>query len=247
MVRDATRAALQMLLTLLELATDFGAFWVIANFVLMLNNLNENYSGPLEPKAALPCIRSTLDACAGNLVDSCSGLCCPSSYSCARSPLVGLYCQDAMVTCGDHNWCRDFADIPGDCSTEVCRNHRMVREVMMVTLVLCGAAAIIDVLDVFLCLLLSDCVKIKAVMNMTSGLVKLVAFGVLIGASTESALATLATAQCFDDDGQSTLHEARQYLVYYAVMQVVSSLLSLALAPLSAYYGGKLQGLPYVK
>merc|ERR550525_1517950 len=87
----------------------------------------ENSTGELR-SVNLPCIRSTLDECSNTDTDKCWSYCCPpaSGYFCFRSPVVGLMCQDSTSQCGDMNWCRDFADIPRTCATEVCKTHKMV-------------------------------------------------------------------------------------------------------------------------
>lgn len=73
------------------------------------------------------------------------------------------------------------------------------------------------------------------------------AFMVVIGAGTQDFITELYDGQCFNKDGMTAVQETGQYLVSFIVSETISGMLSLMLAPISAYYGGKLIGVPYVK
>merc|ERR1712032_1508310 len=110
--------------------------------------MNENFRGGDPKTNILPCIRSTMDDCDNAQVDECWDYCCPKGYFCYRSPVVGLFCQDGSVTCGDFNWCRDFADIPRSCPTEVCKTHQMVTKVTAASYILAALGIFLDLIDV---------------------------------------------------------------------------------------------------
>lgn len=240
------RALVQLFLTGLTLATAITSMafaYVFGNYV---DQMSENFRGELQSKS-WPCIRSTLAECDGNQVDKCWDYCCPPGYFCARSPIVGLYCQDGTTNCGDHNWCRDFADIPQTCPTETCKEFQMVERVSSWSYVLSCIGIFLDLVDVITICTVPDLVIFKSGVNIFSSLMKWVAFGVVLGAGTQSFLSNLSEAQCYNGDGMQMVSAAMGYFWSYAVVQVLSASLSLLLAPISAYYGGKLQGVPYVK
>ena len=57
----------------------------------------------------------------------------------------------------------------------------------------------------------------------------------------------LSRNQCYNAAGMTAMRATGTYLVSFHTAEVLSALLSLMLAPLSAYFGGKLIGVPYVK
>eukprot|EP00446_Apocalathium_sp_SHHI-4_P027399 CAMPEP_0177257064 /NCGR_PEP_ID=MMETSP0367-20130122/57314_1 /TAXON_ID=447022 ORGANISM="Scrippsiella hangoei-like, Strain SHHI-4" /NCGR_SAMPLE_ID=MMETSP0367 /ASSEMBLY_ACC=CAM_ASM_000362 /LENGTH=180 /DNA_ID=CAMNT_0018711067 /DNA_START=86 /DNA_END=629 /DNA_ORIENTATION=+ len=180
----------------MTLVTACLAFVWAFYFEQFMDEMLKNYKG--EPATTfLPCLRSTLDACENSVQDECYTYCCPRGYFCARSPIVGLYCQDGSNECQTFNWCRDFADIPGTCPTVVCKTHQTVLRVTAWSFILAAIGIVLD-------------------------LVLQLGRHVIVGSA------------------------AGAYLLY-CTLQSVSAILSLCLAPLSAYYGGKLQGIPYVK
>lgn len=217
----------------------------------LLTQLEANYKGALKSEV-LPCLRSTLDVCGNDRDDQCWDRCCPPGYVCQRSPLVGLYCQDGSNVCGGGDpvkfkWCRDFADIPLSCKSEVCQNKAMVHDMTLPAFFLAGIGVVFDVIDCVIFFATPDAVACKAGVNLASSLVKWIAFCVVLGAGTEDFMTELYDNQCFNKDGMAAVQETGQYLVSFVVCEVISGLLSLMLAPISAYYGGKLIGVPYVK
>jgi len=244
--RCGIRPVLQTFLTGLTLATAVVAFVFAFIFENHVFQLSDNFRGELQT-VNLPCIRSPLEECDNGKVDKCWDYCCPAGYFCARSPVVGLYCQDGTVTCGDFVWCRDFADIPRTCPTEVCQKHTMIRSVTSWSYILAAVGIVLDLVDVITIFTLPDFVTFKSGVNVCSSLVKWVAFGTIVGAGTQGFMSDLEEAQCYNSDGMQLVQDSGSLFVSYAIMEVISAILSLILAPFSAYYGGKLQGVPYVK
>jgi len=95
--------------------------------------------------------------------------------------------------------------------------------------------------------MLPDLVVCKAGTNVLASLMKWIAFGLILGAETDAFLDKLTKAKCYNQTGQQMVSDAKSMFLCYVVMQVVSACLSIVLAPFSAYYGGKLSGVPYVK
>mmetsp|Transcript_47770 Transcript_47770/g.127902 ORF Transcript_47770/g.127902 Transcript_47770/m.127902 type:complete len:197 (-) Transcript_47770:162-752(-) len=141
--RFGVRAILQIVLTGMTLVTACLAFVWAFYFEQFMDEMLKNYKG--EPATTfLPCLRSTLDACENSVQDECYTYCCPRGYFCARSPIVGLYCQDGSNECKTFNWCRDFADIPGTCPTVVCKTHQTVLRVTAWSFILAAIGIVLD-------------------------------------------------------------------------------------------------------
>lgn len=244
--RCGLRAIVQVFLTGMTLATAITSFTFAFMFEKFMDEMLKNYKGELQT-TNLPCLRSTLDTCDNANQDECYTYCCPQGYFCARSPIVGLYCQDGTQSCGNHNWCRDFADIPGTCPTVVCKTHQTVLRVTAWSFILAAVGIVMDLVDVIAIFTLPDAVVFKSGVNIFSSVVKWIAFGAIVGAGTTQFLSELNEAQCFNSDGMKLVSDAGGMFLSYCTVQVISAICSLLLSPLSAYYGGKLQGVPYVK
>lgn len=240
------RALVQLILTGMTLVTAVTAFAFAFLFEQFMEEMLRNYGGELKT-TSLPCLRSTLDSCKNSVQDECYTYCCPQGYFCARSPIVGLYCQDGTENCGDFNWCRDFADVPATCATVVCKTHATVLRVTAWSFILSAIGIVLDLTDIIAIFTLPDAVVFKSGVNIFSSLVKWIAFGGIIGAGTMQFLSELAEAKCFNVDGTQLVDDAGGMFLSYCTTQVISAICALLLAPLSAYYGGKIHGVPYVK
>ncbi|CAD7929882.1 unnamed protein product [Amoebophrya sp. A25] len=251
------RSIIQVFLTVLALGSAIVAFVFSIIFRDHLTvQLEANYTGTLKGDSGamvLPCLRSTLqDQCNNEMNDLCYDRCCPPGYICERSPTVGLYCQDGENMCGGGDlkkfaWCRDFADIPRTCKSEVCQTKAMVHDMTLPAFFLAGIGVVADVVDCVVFFAVPDSVQCKAGVNLFSSCMKWIAFGVILGAGTQGFMTELYDNQCFNKEGMTMVQATGQYLVSFVVSEVISALISLILAPISAYYGGKLIGVPYVK
>mmetsp|Transcript_17400 Transcript_17400/g.39390 ORF Transcript_17400/g.39390 Transcript_17400/m.39390 type:complete len:249 (+) Transcript_17400:103-849(+) len=242
------RALVQIFLTVLTLTTGITAFtfaWVFEQF---LEQLHQNFQGELTSQI-LPCIRSTLKECDISNTDKCWTYCCPpaSGYFCFRSPVVGLMCQDSTSACGDPNWCRDYADVPKTCVTEVCKTHQMVKRVTKWSYFLAAGGIVLDLLDIIVLLMVKDAVVFKSAVNICSSLAKWLAFGTVVGAGTVEFMSELIQSKCYNNPGMDRVTDASSMLISYIVVQVISAVCSMCLAPCSAFYGGRLTGVPNVK
>lgn len=240
------RAVFQLFLTGLTLATAVVAFAFAFVFENYVEQMSENFRGEIKSDN-LPCIRSTFSTdCDNALVDKCWDYCCPAGYRCARDPIVGLYCQDSGQ-CGDRDWCKYFADIPGTCKTYMCKEYHMVKRVTKLCYILAAIGIVLDLMDIIAIIMLPDLVVCKAGTNILASLMKWIAFGLILGAETDTFLDTLSKSQCYNRTGQQMVEDSKSMFISYVVMQIVSASLSIILAPFSAYYGGKISGVPYVK
>lgn len=240
-----TRCLVQLILTAAALVTAITSVAFAYAFGQYVDQFFENMRGELRSNN-YPCVRSTLDACSNLFEDRCWPYCCPLGFLCQRDPIVGLKCL-ASNSCGDDLWCRDFADIPETCPTEVCQNHNMVKRVSSSSYIISAFGIVLDLLDGIIIWVLPDAVIFKSGVNIFSSLIKWISFGTVVGAGTQSFLADLEDAQCFNADGMSLVTNAQGMFYSYSVAQVISAIISILLAPISAYFGGKLTGNPYIK
>lgn len=240
------RAVVQLFLTGLTLATAVVAFSFAFVFENYIEQMSENFRGEIRSEN-LPCIRSTFTQdCDNALVDKCWDYCCPAGYRCARDPIVGLYCQTS-TQCGDRDWCKYFADIPGTCRTKMCKDYMMVKRVTKMCYILASVGIVLDLMDIIAIIMLPDLVICKSGTNILASLMKWIAFGLILGAETGSFLDSVTEAACYNQEGQQMVKDAKSMFLSYVVVQIISACLSIVLAPFSAYYGGKLSGVPYVK
>lgn len=252
------RAIVQVFLTLLTLASSIAAFVFSIIFVQFLNvELPNNFVGPLVSEI-LPCIRSTLDVCSNEIEDVCWDKCCPMGYICKIAPIEGLYCQDASTDCqsvveGENidvakfNWCRNLADITKQCKNDVCERNSMIQGMASPVVFICLIAVILDVVDLFTFCVAPDSVRWKSTINILCSCCKWMAFGAIIGTGTQQFLIDLHENGCYNITGQEAVQQTILYFLTFCVACGTSAVCSLCEAPFSAYYGGKLVGVPYVK
>ena len=106
---------------------------------------------------------------------------------------------------------------------------------------------IFDIVDIVMFFASPDAVLVKAITNLMASCVKWIAFGVVVGANTPTFLRELRASQCYNPAGSKMVTAAQDIVTLYIILQIFSGTISLFLAPISAYYGGKLSGIPYVK
>lgn len=243
------RAISQILFTVMTLGTAVVAFIYTLLFQESTEKMNKNFRMELTGTNE-PCVRNTNPECSNLEQDTCwvaKPWCCPTNYQCERSPVVGLYCQHGAVECGSFEWCRDFADISGQCKTDVCQQDLLVEKMTRYAFICSALGVLIDIIDVVTFCACPDAVIFKSVVNICSSCVKWVAFGVMVGSGAKEFMVYLIDARCYNTAGMQMVKAAGEQLLVYILFQVASAVLSLILAPLSAYYGGKLIGVPYVK
>jgi galactitol-specific phosphotransferase system IIC component len=123
----------------------------------------------------------------------------------------------------------------------------MIKRVTKACYILAAVGIVLDLMDIITIIMLPDLVICKAGTNILSTLMKSIAFILIMGAETATFLDELTEAKCYNADGQQMVKDAQSMYLSYVICQLMSSGFSCILAPFSAYYGGKLSGVPYVK
>jgi len=129
----------------------------------------------------------------------------------------------------------------------MCKDYHMVKRVTKMCYILAAIGIVLDLMDIIAIIMLPDLVICKSGTNILASLMKWIAFGLILGAETDAFLDDLTNAKCYNQEGQQMVKDAKSVFLSYVLMQIISACLSLILAPFSAYYGGKLSGVPYVK
>jgi len=243
-----------MFLTLVTLATAISAFLFSVWFKQDTDNMNKNFVGEVTRGASdgydlvpFPCVRNTLADCSNDVADECRPNCCPGGYECRRDQVVGLICKNPSDECDDFLWCRDFADISGNCQTEICEADKMVESIAQWAYVFSGMGVLLDMFDIMMFFISPNYVVVKSLLNFASSCIKWVAMNSLIGSGALDFVSQLQVAGCYNPYGMTMIRSAQSTLMNFLVLQGASATLSLVLAPFSAYFGGKLVGVPYVK
>ena len=110
-----------------------------------------------------------------------------------------------------------------------------------------SAGIVFDLLDMAVGCVLPDSVIFKSGVNVFSSLVQRIPFGTVLGAGTGAFVSDLEDARCHKVDGMELVMAAQAvFYSYCCVAHVRSAILSPLLAPLSAYFGGRLTNVPSV-
>lgn len=245
--RVSSRAIVQVFLTLLTISSCVSAFVFSIIFRRHINDELQANAGEEFTSNALPCYRKTLDVCNKSIEDRCWSKCCPWGYTCDIDPTVGLYCKNEIPECVENDECLSLADITGECRTPICQRKAMILVMTKISVLFCVLAVILDVVDLFTFCVAPDSVSCKATINLLCSSAKWMAYGVVIGTGTRTFLLDLHTNRCYNVDGQEVVERTILYFMIFSVSIATSAVCSLAEAPFSAYYGGKLIGVPYVK
>ncbi|KAF4720040.1 hypothetical protein FOZ62_011098 [Perkinsus olseni] len=129
---------------------------------------------------------------------------------------------------------------------QVCIDHKLIENMTLAAFVLAGLALILDIIDMVIFVATPDSVILKSFINLSSSCIKWVAFGVVLGSGADQFMSDLQSAECFNDDGAALVSSTSSVLTSFLVIMSLSAILSMVMAPTSAYYGGKLVGAPYV-
>jgi len=245
--RVSSRAVLQVFLTLLTITSGVSAFVFSIIFRRHIDDELHANNGEELKTNALPCFRSTLNVCNNAIEDKCWSKCCPPGYTCDIDPTVGLYCKNEIPDCVENAECLKLADITGECRTPICQKKTMIINMTKISVLFCVLAVILDVVDLFTFCIAPDSVSCKASINLLCSGAKWLAYGVVVGTGTQKFLLDLHTNKCYSADGQEIVEQTILYFMIFCVSIATSAVCSLAEAPFSAYYGGKLVGVPYVK
>jgi hypothetical protein len=92
-----------------------------------------------------------------------------------------------------------------------------------------------------------DAVKLKSGLNIVSSILKFAAFAGVLGAEAVAFTSDLGTKRCYVETTTDAIVETVVFLLGFLICVAVSASLGLCLAPVSAFWGGKLHGVPFVK
>jgi hypothetical protein len=177
-------------------------------------------------------------------------------YLCSISPVVGLFCQHGDDNCelcsgsgcsSDFDWCRDLADISGQCLTEACKHHKLVLGMTLAAFVLVGVSVFLDFGDLVCYFVAPDAVMLKSGINALSVILKFASIAGVLGTETVKFTMDLGLNHCYVGATTDAIARAVMYLVGFLASGGFSAVAGLVLAPVSAFWGGKLVGVPYVK
>lgn len=198
----------------------------------------------------------------------------PDQYTCMKSPTVGLYCQQVdyrtspanasasgrnasmplrgalctAATCTQNfGWCRDFADIPGECLGEACQDYRRATSFAVACIVFAIAGLVCDVLDLLFLIRWRAAAVPKSAANFVGSCLKLLAYMLCLAGGVKDFARVLINHSCFNGPGNEVATAAQQGIDAFLLCTLIASISSLVLAPLSVYHGGQLIGLPYAR
>mmetsp|Transcript_18049 Transcript_18049/g.46822 ORF Transcript_18049/g.46822 Transcript_18049/m.46822 type:complete len:276 (-) Transcript_18049:32-859(-) len=239
-----SHAPVQVCLTTVGVGLAVGSFLCAAVLNGNAVQLAANYDGDLKNNL-FPCARKPLPVCLSLSLDTCNSKCCPTGYLCVRDPTVGIYCQDALVTCGAFDFCLDVSDAAGTCERDACQERHSVTNMTHLVYVMSAAGVALDLIDLILCFALADNVVFKSIGNLISCGVKLLAFAALVGVGTDRYLSQMAFGQCFNADGAIAVERSQLMFTLGALALFFSASSSFCLVPISAMHGGRLSDRPH--
>lgn len=189
----------------------------------------------------------------------------PDLYICQKSPVVGLYCQHRdyrvpvnnsiqqegalcnKVTCPSFAWCRDLADIPGQCLGEACQDYSRAADFLIVCIVWTSLGMMLDFADLVLLVRWPLAAKLKFTGNAVSACLKLMTYMFCAAGGVKDFTSDLVDMQCFNADGNALAEAAKERVKLFEMVALLTVVGSLALTPMSMQWGGQLVGLPYAR
>jgi len=184
-----------------------------------------------------------------------------NKYQCAKSPLIGLYCQHVnyttqdsqmveqpctSVSCSTFDWCRDFVDVSDLCLTEPCEEYRRAKNYAIACIVFACIAVLFDFGDIVILCCYHKAAGAKAAVDVASGCIKLMALMLCIVGGVRDFTNDLVNRGCYVEEGSNLGVSARDEMRNFMSSLAFSIVGSMCLSPLSAYWGGKLVDLPYM-
>mmetsp|Transcript_73895 Transcript_73895/g.169343 ORF Transcript_73895/g.169343 Transcript_73895/m.169343 type:complete len:362 (+) Transcript_73895:203-1288(+) len=194
------------------------------------------------------------------------------NYQCSRDPKEGLYCHHYLfentanqpctgVTCPNFEWCMQYSDISGTCSGEACKLYYQAVVFLIICVGVTTLCFILDCADIAIMIYRPEDLFPKTAANVLSAFGKALAAGLVVAGGARDFFKELSQNQCYTSDGQvvaellggppvplgDTSIRIGGMIDGYLISTAVAACCSFILAPLSAYYGGKLIGVPYIK
>lgn len=158
----------------------------------------------------------------------------------------GNLCTAATCT-RNFGWCRDFADVPGECLGEACQEYSRALAAATACIALAIAGLFCDAADVLILVRWRSAAVPKSVANFAGSCLKLLAYLCCLAGGVKDFAHTIIDRSCFTAPGNDVATAALQGVDAFLLCTLVASVASLLLAPLSVYHGGRLVGLPYAR
>jgi len=189
----------------------------------------------------------------------------PDQYLCRKSPIVGLYCmqRDYRVpvnisieprgelctteTCPSFAWCRDFADVPGLCLGEACKDYTRAANFLIVCIVCAALGLVFDIAVIVLLLRWPVQIKLKSTANALSACLKVLAFALCSAGGAKDFTRELVAKSCYNAEGNVLALSAKDGVDLFEMVTLLTIAGSLALAPMAMQWGGPLTALPYAR
>lgn len=186
-------------------------------------------------------------------------------YVCQKSPIHGLYCQHrdyrvpvnisiepqgalcTQVTCPSFAWCRDLADIPGQCLGDACKDYSRAVDFLILSMVCGGLGLVCDLADLVILLRWPTSAKRKSITNAVGACFKLLAYLLCSAGGTTDFTKELVEMQCHNAEGNKLADSAKDGVELFQMITLLTIAGSLAMAPMSMRWGGQLVGLPYAR
>lgn len=158
----------------------------------------------------------------------------------------GTLCTAATCT-ENFGWCRDFADVPGECLGEACQDFRRAGSFAVACIVFAIAGLLCDAADLLFLVRWRAAAMPKSVANFAGSCLKLLAYLLCLAGGVKDFARVLIDRSCFNGAGNEVAATAQEGIDAFLLCTLITSVGSLVLAPLSMYHGGQLIGLPYAR
>lgn len=125
-------------------------------------------------------------------------------------------CNSNLIACGDCQTdctlevtrCLELDAQRRRCTTEKCRSYRLVPQILVVTAVLAGFSVMVGTNILTSSQEVTSSVKtiLRSAAHTVSGLVKCMAWSLLLGYDISGSIQSVYEKKCFDGSGQGTIH-----------------------------------------
>ena len=143
---------------------------------------------------------------------------------------------------GSYSFCRDLANVRGVCESSVCRINQYLLTSLTISLGFFSVGLFIDLTDIAWFRWYPNNVVGKSFCCLGSALVKLIGWGLVLNADSVLFVQSVVTNSCFHAPN-NTLIILLYCLIVFGAISGFASVLGSAV---SAFYGGRLTGLPSV-
>lgn len=198
------------------------------------------------PTVGLYCQQADYRVAAPAVAFNASAALPSGSNASAPSPVRGALCTAASCT-QNFGWCRDFADIPGDCLGEACQEFTRAMNFAVACVAFAIAGLLCDAADVLILIRWRAAAVPKSAANFAGSCLKALAYLFCLAGGVKDFARIAIESSCYNAAGNEVADAAQQGIDAFLLCTLVASVGSLLLSPLSMYHGGQLIGLPYAR